>query len=609
MIEAGPADAEALNVVYRALEHPSAREKAAALLERAATCAEDNQQALVILQELLRLPRVAALDAARRRWFESLLDLQQGDPHVALDTALAAVGEVPDDEGLWTRAEKLARNMEQPALVASAYHRVLSSSEDPKLASKFGRRAVDYQEEWFDDPPAVIALLRRVLELSPDAHWARDRLKLAYGSAERWDDFFDLDDDAIERASDATARAELLARPPRPRKISVPMPIARSELERLSVVRAHDPRVTSLLERLYEKQERIQPLIDLLLSELALLTGEEAQRMRLRIAGLRLHKKRDEVAAFRLVGQALESEATRGEAFALLEDIVFRPYSEANRCLSRYAERRRAPGHAGSAPPSPTASSSYPSLPARVRSPISPPRPPLGLGDLAGPQLVPPPVRRPARHRPAEGATSGAHRPCANGRRCCSKKRDLAQSKHHDLARVLEVELSLAANAKIAPADTKILLTLMHETQRTTTRGALRTAWARFRRSSRGSLPYRVTLGALAERLGAVGAVRRVLVNTAESSTDTPLLARLPVEAGQIYRDKVGDAGRAIELFGGAGPQHQRPRARALDGAALDTLLERAARHEERCGVLESISSSSPQKPSSGERRSSSFRA
>jgi tetratricopeptide (TPR) repeat protein len=176
LIEAGPADAEALNVVYRALEHPSAREKAAALLERAATCAEDDQQALVILQELLRLPRVPALDPARRRWFESLLDLQQGDPHVALATALAAVGEVPDDEGLWTRAEKLARNMEQPALVASAYQRVLSNSDDPKLASKLGRRAVDYQEEWFDDPPAVIALLRRVLELSPDAHWARDRL-------------------------------------------------------------------------------------------------------------------------------------------------------------------------------------------------------------------------------------------------------------------------------------------------------------------------------------------------------------------------------------------------------------------------------------------------
>src|SRR5262249_54488369 len=57
LVEAGAVDATALGVVYRALQHPPAREQAAALLERAASGAEDDRQKLAILKTLLEMPK------------------------------------------------------------------------------------------------------------------------------------------------------------------------------------------------------------------------------------------------------------------------------------------------------------------------------------------------------------------------------------------------------------------------------------------------------------------------------------------------------------------------------------------------------------------------
>ncbi|HKQ71046.1 MAG TPA: hypothetical protein VJT73_16985, partial [Polyangiaceae bacterium] len=284
LIEAGTADADALGIVYRTIEYPEARENAAGLLERAALGAEDDQQALHILKTLLGMPRAPALEGARRRWFESLLDKYEGEPSVALETALVAVAEVPEDESLWERAEKLARLLEEPAKIAAAYRRVLELPLAGELAASLGRRAVDYQEEWFDDQPTVIALLRSVLAKAPEANWARDRLKLAYGSAERWDDLFALYDEAVLRAETDEQRADLLAEAAEAAKdFAADADRAIGYFERLLALRPRDPRVPVVLERLYEKQGRILPLIDLLTSELAALSGEKAQQLRVRI--------------------------------------------------------------------------------------------------------------------------------------------------------------------------------------------------------------------------------------------------------------------------------------------------------------------------------------
>src|SRR5439155_22764993 len=122
---------------------PSARQAAAALLERAANGAEDDRQKLAILKTLLDMPKSPALEEARRRWFESLLDSYEAEPALALETALAAVAELPHDEALWSRAEKLARAEDRPDLVAAAYRATLEEPLPTAIAAALGKRAVE----------------------------------------------------------------------------------------------------------------------------------------------------------------------------------------------------------------------------------------------------------------------------------------------------------------------------------------------------------------------------------------------------------------------------------------------------------------------------------
>src|SRR5215510_5147530 len=215
----------------------------------------------------------------------------------------------------------LALNRAHP--VASAYVRPLALRPPSDTAALLGQRAVDYQEEWFDEPQAVFSILLRVLDVAPEATWARDRLKLAYGSAERWDELFALYDDAIDRAADETERADLLAEAAQAAKdFAADADRAIGYFERLLTLRPNDNRVRSLLERLYEKQGRIQPLIDLLSQTLPSVSGDKAQRLRLRIAGLFLRGGHDEAASFKLVEEVLREDPACGDAFSLLEEMV-----------------------------------------------------------------------------------------------------------------------------------------------------------------------------------------------------------------------------------------------------------------------------------------------
>jgi tetratricopeptide (TPR) repeat protein len=568
LIEAGPTDPGALGLVYRALENPRSQEHAAELLERAASLAEDQGQAVVILRALLAMPKVPALHDARRRWFESLLDHYESDPKVALETVLAAVTENPGEEQLWARAEKLARSLEQPALVADVYRRVLEQELDAELAATVGRRAVDYREEWFDDPEAVITLLKRVLALSPDSTWARDRLKLAFGSGERWDELFALYDDAIERARTDEERAELLAEAAQAAKdFATDADRAIGYFERLLVLRPGDRRVTSLLERLYEKQGKIQPLIDLLSVELAKLSGEMAQQLRLRIAGLFLRERRHDGSAFKLVEDVLREEPERAEAYTLLEEIVLKapPEVAVANGTSHGAERASfspdAEGEGSSIAPGPSEETASVAPPALLAGQVAP----SGKGRKKKRTLQ-------VRERAA----------------IVLKDRYVAQNRFSDLARVLEVELSLQPGPKERAKKHQELLTLKLDTLKDD-RGAFEHAAALLALEPRVAT-HRSTLSELAERLSAWERFAEVLVSTAETSNDEPLATRLVVEAAEIYRDHVRRDDRAIDLFASALARAPKDRELALSTArALDALLDRTGRAEERCSVLEKI--------------------
>ena len=357
VLEARPSDPTARALVERVLSHPAARRQAAELIERTADATEDAETFAGLMGVLLATPPDdATLGGARRGWFERVLDRPGLSKERALEVALAAATEMPSDLALWDRAEPLARAAQAPERLALAYRRTLgvaairsphSARPIPETASpevavatafagddagtieEIGRRAVEYHEEWFDEPETVIALLRRVVELAPGSAWSFERLKLVYNLNERWGDLFALYDDAIARAEDIDARRELLEDAALAAKdLASDSARAMRYYEALHALRP-EPRVRAALERLYERHGRHRELIELLVVELPALEHAAAQKLRARVALLWLDGAGDASRSVAVVEQMLDAEpgepgAHRAEAFELLERVMTR---------------------------------------------------------------------------------------------------------------------------------------------------------------------------------------------------------------------------------------------------------------------------------------------
>lgn len=327
VIEENPADEQALAITARALEHPDTRARAAEVLERACDTAVRQETRNKILDMLLATPSDAAeLRAKRSGWFERLLAPLSDNPHRALEVTLRAVAERPQEAALWDRVEQLGRETGQPELVAEAYRREIqrqkSGALDIDAIEELGRRAVEYHEQWKDDPAEIAALLARIVELIPESSWAFERLKLAYNTAEQWEELFALYDRALARAEDRSERTILLEEAVEAAKnLASDTERTMGYLEQLLPLKK-DARTRSALERLYEKHGRFRPLIDLLAAQLGELDREAAQRMRGRIAGLWLDGVGDPEEAFEVVAQMLQLEPGRAEGIGLLEKLL-----------------------------------------------------------------------------------------------------------------------------------------------------------------------------------------------------------------------------------------------------------------------------------------------
>lgn len=313
-----PLDPAAVALAEHALGLPAARARAAALVERAADEAADPASARRLLRALLADASASPDD--RRRWLERLVDLAGDDPEAALEAALAALRELPGEPSLWDRAEGLAREIERPLAVASAYRAAIEAGGAGVADDAFeelGQRAVAFHEEWLDEPETVATLLRRVLGRCPHASWAFDRLKLFYNAAERWSELFGLYDEVIAASPEAERVPLLEDAAETARDLAGDVDRAIGYLEGL-LGYAREPRVAASLERLYERTGRHRALVALLSHDLPSLAREPAQKLRLRIAGLWLEAG-DAASACGVLGDALSLEPARAEAPELLE--------------------------------------------------------------------------------------------------------------------------------------------------------------------------------------------------------------------------------------------------------------------------------------------------
>jgi Flp pilus assembly protein TadD len=329
VIQQEPGNDGALALLERALARPETRRRAAELLEGACDATDQEEVAARILKLLLATPPEATdLADLRSGWFTRLLDRPGASPELALDLALRAVEELSYDAALWDKAEQLGRDADRPDQVAEAYRKKLESEAvkelDPDTIDDLGRRAIDYHEEFFfEDQDTVMKLLRRVVDVAPDAIWAFERLKLAYNSNERWEELFSLYDLAIERADDKFAKIEMLEDAAESAKdLAADPDRAVHYLEQLLPLKPRDKKIKTSLERFYERLGRHRPLIDLLSNELGSLDDAAAQKLRARVASLWLDGVGDPDSAFKVVEEMLAKDPSRREALELLERVL-----------------------------------------------------------------------------------------------------------------------------------------------------------------------------------------------------------------------------------------------------------------------------------------------
>ncbi|HEX9298044.1 MAG TPA: hypothetical protein VF881_19525, partial [Polyangiaceae bacterium] len=319
VLDTAPDDATALFVIERALTRTASRSRAVSILERACEKAETPVRAARILRMLLASPADGPeFMTGRHTWFTRLLELQAAQPETGLDTSLRAVAEFPQDESFWNAAELFARALQRPGPVAQAYRIALEQPMDAPTAEMLGRRAVDFQEEWFEDPEAVIKLLWRVHELH-GAGWAFDRLKLALNTQERYQDLFALYDRALQTAA-PEFRQELLEEASEAAKdFARDADKAIEYLEQLLTVRPGHTATLAALERLYERKGRTPKLVALLAARLEAITDDNAaaQRTRERIASLCLTMG-DRPQALRFVEEMLAVQPESTRAYELL---------------------------------------------------------------------------------------------------------------------------------------------------------------------------------------------------------------------------------------------------------------------------------------------------
>ncbi|MEZ4299262.1 MAG: hypothetical protein R3B70_30210 [Polyangiaceae bacterium] len=580
ILETSPTDTTALDLAERALGSEGHTARAAELLSRASEAVGDPDASAAILRRLVSSPAIrgAELSGRREEWFLRLLDCLSDRPEEALLAALEGAEVARFAWELWERAEKLARDLSRPSAVALAYRRAVEGDEagageggggntdiDPEAFEELGRRAVDFHEEWFDEPERVTALLRRMVQRSPAPGWAFERLKLVYNAGEQWDELFALYDGALAAPQDEEMRVRLLEDAADTARDLVGDPERlMGYLEQLHALRA-DGRTRGALERLYERLGRRERLIELLAGQLGELAGEEALALRMRIAGLQVEVG-DADAAYETVEAVLAAEPDRAEAFELLEAILRGPAvggSDGAEADAAGVDGAGVDGSEGAA-----AAGAVRAVGA-VRA--------TEAGGAAG-------ARRAKAGAALEEDLLSARRRAA----ALLEKRYRAEERPADLVRVLEVELSAAvtAGAKIPKLREIVRLRLSALGDDA---GAL-DGVAELLLLEPGDDEHKATLRELSERVGRYDRLAAALAEAAERASDPKRRIELYAEAAEVHRDRMGDLDRAIALQRAILPLAEGDRATLLAAASeLSRLLARTGRQAELCDALERL--------------------
>lgn len=238
--------------------------------------------------------------------------------------ALAAVEATPESIEAWDHLEELADTLDRPDEVGAAYREALGANVPHDTWKTIAERAARFHDEWFgDSPDEMMGVLRPILDKDPGASWAFEKLLVVLTNAERWDDLLDQYDHALQHTREPKARARLLDDAAHTAKDFAKRP--NRAVDYLQLQLELDPsnlKLAKNIERLLERGNRWEDLVELWENRLPELTAPEARRARLRIAQVSIDHLEAAAPALEELRTLVEESPGHPEACAELEKLL-----------------------------------------------------------------------------------------------------------------------------------------------------------------------------------------------------------------------------------------------------------------------------------------------
>ena len=205
-------------------------------------------------------PRVVAL-------FEELISSWEKagiGASVIFERVQAAAKYAPPTSALWDQLEELSAKLELAERVVAAYTAAIACFDAPEVLEALGQRLVAFAEQWAPDPSAFTDALLRILEVSPKARWALDRVTFVLSQQGRFSELLNWFDRAIAAEDSSAARHALLDEAiVTARDLAKDYERAIGYLERQCAERPDDAKAQASLERLYRRGGYTRKLIEL----------------------------------------------------------------------------------------------------------------------------------------------------------------------------------------------------------------------------------------------------------------------------------------------------------------------------------------------------------
>jgi tetratricopeptide (TPR) repeat protein len=245
-------------------------------------------------------------------------------PPDAFADALRSALNDPSDESPWDRLEDQADSDRARKQLLDLYSAQLGNELPGPVKELLARRAVRFAADCFgENTPPVTDLLRLVLGAVPGAEWAFEHLVVALTMNERWPEVLEAHDARLALTKDPGRRKELLEEAAQIAKDFLgDQGRAIGYLEQLFRLKPSDVQVAASLERLLERQERWEDLVQLWRQRAEALSGGQARALQRQAAVTLYEKLRRPEAALQQVRALLPDEGEETPLHGLLERVL-----------------------------------------------------------------------------------------------------------------------------------------------------------------------------------------------------------------------------------------------------------------------------------------------